>query len=129
LNAKDEENTMYADQFQSRLAKIRHRFATTLESKITNVVISTDRMSRGEGGAIKDLSESYRHLHNICGIGPTVGFTTTSEAALAAEVALTRAYHEHRGLTDAEVLNLKKALGRLRVAATAELRLMYQRGG
>jgi hypothetical protein len=129
LNAKDEENTMYADQFESRLAIVRHRFATTLESKITDVVVSTDRISRSEDGAIKDLSESYRHLHNICGIGPTVGFVTTSEAARAAEVALMPAYHERRGLTEAEVLSLNKALARLRAAAAAELRVMYQRGG
>jgi hypothetical protein len=86
-------------------------------------------MSRSEDGAIKELSESYRHLHNICGIGPTVGFVTTGEAARAAEVALTRAYHERRGLTEAEVLGLKKALSRLRAAAAAELRVMSQRGG
>jgi hypothetical protein len=30
---------MYADQFESRLAIVRHRFATTLESKITDVVV------------------------------------------------------------------------------------------
>jgi hypothetical protein len=129
LNAKDEENTMHADQFENRLAIVRHRFATTLESKITDVVVSTDRMSRGEGGVIEDLSESYRHLHNICGIGPTVGFVTTGEAARAAEVAVMPAYHARRGLTEAEVLSLKKALVRLRAAAAAELRLMYQRGG
>lgn len=120
---------MYSDQFESRLAIVRHRFATTLESKITDVVISTDRMSRSKDNAVKDLSDSYRHLHNICGIGPSVGFATTGEAARAAEAALMQAYHERRGLTEAEVLNLKRALGRLRVAAAAELRLMYQRGG
>jgi hypothetical protein len=120
---------MYADQFEKRLATVRHRFAATLGSKITDVVISTDRMSGNAGSAVKDVSESYRHLHNICGIGPTVGFATTGEAARAAEVALMRAYHEGRGLTDAESVNLKKALGRLQVAATTELRLMYQRGG
>ena len=120
---------MHADQFESRLAIVRHRFATTLESKITDVVVSTDRMSRSDDGAIEDLSESYRHLHNISGIGPTVGFSTTGAAARAAEVEMTRAYHERRGLTEAEVLSLKKALARLRAAAAAELRLMYQRGG
>ncbi len=120
---------MYADQFENRLAIVRHRFATTLESKIANVLVSADRMSRSKDGAIKDLSESYRHLHNICGIAPTVGFTTTGEAARAAEVALMQAHRERRSLTDTEVLNLKKALGRLRVAAASELRLMFQRGG
>jgi chemotaxis protein histidine kinase CheA len=120
---------MHADQFESRLAIVRHRFATTLESKITDVVVSTDRMSRSEGGAAADLSESYRHLHNICGIGPTVGFATTGEAARAAEAALMQAHHERRRLTETEILILKKALGRLRAAAASDLRLMYQRGG
>ena len=120
---------MHADQFETRLAIVRHRFATTLESKITDAVISADRMSRDGDGVIKHVSESYRHLHGICGIGPTVGFTATGEAARAAEVALIQAYRESRGLTQAEVLSLKKALERLRVAAASELRLMYQRGG
>jgi hypothetical protein len=120
---------MYADQFEGRLAIVRHRFATTLESRITEVVVATDRMSGSKDDAIKDLFESYRHLHNICGIGPTVGFATTGEAARAAEVSLMQAHRERRKLTQAELLNLKKALGRLRDAAALELRLMYQRGG
>jgi hypothetical protein len=120
---------MHADQFETRLARVRHRFAATLESKITEVVVSADHMSRSSDGVIKHVSESYRHLHGICGIGPTVGFTATGEAARAAEVALMQAYRESRGLTQTEVLSLKKALERLRVAAASELRLMYQRGG
>jgi HPt (histidine-containing phosphotransfer) domain-containing protein len=120
---------MHADQFETRLARVRHRFATTLESKITDAVIAADGMSRNGEGVIRHVSESYRHLHGICGIGPTVGFTATGEAARAAEVALLQAYRESRGLTQTEVLNLKKALERLRVAAASELRLMYQRGG
>ena len=82
---------MYADQFETRLAKVRHRFATTLESKITDAAIAADRMSRSSDGVIKHVSESYRHLHGICGIGPTVGFTATGEAARAAEVTLIQA--------------------------------------
>jgi hypothetical protein len=39
------------------------------------------------------------------------------------------ALREKRGLTEREVLGLKKALENLRVAAAAELRSMYQRGG
>jgi hypothetical protein len=120
---------MYTDQFETRLAKVRHRFATTLESKITDAVIAADRMSRSGDGVIKHVSESYRHLHGICGIGPTVGFTATGEAARAAEVTLIQAYRERRGPTQTEVMSLKKALERLRVAAASELRLMYQRGG
>lgn len=119
---------MHADQFESRLARVRHRFATTLEGKITNAVVTADHMSCSVDG-VTQVSESYRNLHGICGIGPTVGFTATGEAAQVAEAALIQAYRESRGLTQTEVLSLKKALERLRVAAELELRLMYQRGG
>jgi hypothetical protein len=119
---------MYADQFETRLARVRHRFATTLEGKITNAVVTADYMSRSVDGVMQ-VSESYCNLHGICGIGPTVGFAATGEAARVAEAALMQAYRESRGLTQTEVLSLKKALERLRVAAASELRLMYQRGG
>ena len=120
---------MHADQFETRLAIVRHRFATTLESKITDAVVSADHMSGSGDGVVNQVSTSYRHLHGICGIGPTVGFTATGEAARAAEVTLMQAYRERRGPTQTEVTSLKQALQRLRVAAASELRLMYQRGG
>lgn len=75
---------MHADQFETRLAIVRHRFATTLESKITDAVVSADHMSGSGDGVVNQVSTSYRHLHGICGIGPTVGFTATGEAARAA---------------------------------------------
>ncbi len=86
-------------------------------------------MTHGDGGVIKHVSDSYRHLHSICGIGPTVGFPGTGAAARAAEATLMQALRDKRGLTESEVLSLKKALANLRVAAASELRLMYQRGG
>jgi hypothetical protein len=120
---------MYADLFERRLARVRHRFAATLESKITDTVVSANLMSRGGDSVIKRVSDSYRDLHGICGIGPTVGFTATGEAARAAESALMQAHRERRALTEPEVLSLKKALYQLRLAAASELRLMYLRGG
>ncbi|MGZ5898011.1 MAG: hypothetical protein ACXWJ6_17370 [Xanthobacteraceae bacterium] len=120
---------MHTDQFETRLARVRHRFATTLESKITGAVVSADRMSRSGDGVTRHVSESYRLLHDICGIGPTAGFIATSEAARVAEVALMPAHDESRGPTQTEVLSLKIALERLRVVAASELQLMYQRVG
>jgi hypothetical protein len=120
---------MHADQFEVRLARVRHRFATTLEGKIKDAVVSADHIARGHGEVIKQVSDSYRDLHGISGIGPTVGFVGTGEAAHAAEGFLMQAHREQRGLTEREVISLKKALERLRVAAASELRSMYQRGG
>jgi hypothetical protein len=121
---------MHADQFEVRLAIVRHRFATTLESKIEDAVVSAGRMSSSsKDGFVKHVSESYRRLHGISGIGPSVGFSATGAAAHFAEATLMPAHREKRGLTEKEVLNLKKALEHLRVVAASELRLMYQRGG
>jgi chemotaxis protein histidine kinase CheA len=78
---------------------------------------------------ISQVTAAYRHLHGIYGVGATVGFAATGEAAHAAETALMLAYQEKRGLTDTEVLRLKRALARLRDVAASELRSMYQRGG
>jgi hypothetical protein len=47
---------MHADQFETRLAKLRHRFATTLESKITDAVVSADQMSRSGDGMSPSMS-------------------------------------------------------------------------
>lgn len=120
---------MIVDQFEMRVARVRHRFATTLESKIQTTMVSADRMSRKDGSVTKYVSDSYRHLHSIYGVGATVGFAATGEAAHAAEAALMEAYQQKRALTEAEMLRLKRALARLRDVAASELRLMYQRGG
>ena len=120
---------MHVDQFEMRVARVRHRFAAALEDKIRNTIVAADHISRGADDAIKYISESYRSLHGICGVGATVGFAATGEAAHAAETALIQAYHETRRLTERELLGLKRALEALRVVAAAELRLMYQRGG
>jgi chemotaxis protein histidine kinase CheA len=120
---------MPLDQFERRVAIVRHRFATALESKIETTMISADRMSRGDGSVTKYVSDSYRHLHSIYGVGATVGFAATGEAAHAAETTLMQAYQQKRAPTEGEVLGLKKALVRLRDVAASELRLMYQRGG
>jgi hypothetical protein len=120
---------MHADHFEIRLARVRYRFATTIESKIADAVISADHMTRGESGVIKHMPDSYCHLHGICGIGPTVGFAATGAAARAAEGPLMQAHREKRGLSESEVLSLKKALEDLRVATASELHMMYRRGG
>ena len=120
---------MYSDMFEVRIARVRHRFAATLENKITATMVSADHMSSYDGSVVKYVSDSYRHLHRIYGVGATVGFAATGEAAHAAETALMQAYREGRGLTAQELLLLKRALARLREIAASELRSMYQRGG
>ena len=119
---------MYADQFEVRIARVRHRFATALESKIVHALVLADGMAKDEDDHSKLVSDCYRRLHGICGIGPTVGFAATGEAARAAESTLLQAMGEKRRPTETEIINLKEALAQLRTTAASELQLMYQRG-
>jgi len=119
---------MYADQFEVRIARVRHRFATALESKIVHALVLADDMARDETGHAELVFDCYRGLHGICGIGPTVGFAATGEAARAAESTLLQAIGEKRRPTETEIVNLKEALAQLRATAASELRLMYQQG-
>ena len=119
---------MYADRFEMCVAKVRHRFATALESKIQSTIVSTDHMTRNEDCAVSSITESYRRLHSIHGVGATVGFAATGAAAHDAEATLMEAYLEKRGLTEHEFVSLRNALARLQDAATSELRVMYERG-
>ena len=120
---------MYADEFEARIARVRHRFATTLEDKIKCTMVSAEILSRSGGPLADHLTGSYQRLHTIAGVGETVGFAATGTAARTAEAALLPAYHQNRGLTEDEALCLKKALAQLKTAAASELRIMYQRGG
>ena len=120
---------MSVDLFELRLAKVRHRFAVSLESKIKHAVTSIDDMSGSDERAVDQISHYYRDLHGICGVGPTVGFTATSAAAEAAEQVLIEALREKRGLRAEEAFSLKGAIAQLQRAAESELRSMYRRGG
>jgi hypothetical protein len=120
---------MHVDQFELRLAKVRHRFAVSLESKIKRAAVSIHSISSSDDDVVNQISHYYRDLHGMCGIGPTVGFTATGEAARAAELVLTEALREKRGLNEKETLRLKGAIEQLQRAAESELRSMYQRGG
>jgi len=71
---------MYSDLFEVRVARVRHRFATTLENKIETAMVSADRIARGDASVVKHVSDSYRHLHSIYGVGATVGFAATGES-------------------------------------------------
>jgi HPt (histidine-containing phosphotransfer) domain-containing protein len=119
---------MYADRFELCIARVRHRFATSLESKIQTAMAAADHMTRDDSGAVQYVN-SYRNLHSIFGVGASVGFAATGDAAREAEAALIQAYEQKRGLTEDEVLSLKSALARLQDVAGSELRSMYQRGG
>jgi len=107
--------------FAERLARVRQRFISSLESKITDSYAALPALV-GEGATVNDaVAETYRRIHGIGGIGPSVGFADTGRAARNAEVVLLIPFRERRGLNETELDAFRKALHGLRDAAQREL--------
>jgi hypothetical protein len=116
---------MSVSSFADRLARVRHRFVSTLESKIDDVYGAIARLADGTPSAAASISATYHSIHGVVGVGPTVGFPSTGQAARGVEEVLLEAYRRQRGLTADELLLLKKRLHSLREAASRELEFFY----
>ena len=111
--------------FADRLARVRHRFVSTLESKIDDAYASIAGLADGAPAAPQSIAATYRAIHGVAGVGPTVGFPSTGHAARAVEEVLREAQQRERGLTADEILLYKKHLHALREAASRELEFFY----
>jgi chemotaxis protein histidine kinase CheA len=112
---------MTADIFADRLDRVRHRFVSSLASKIDEACAAIPNLLGAIPAATAAVAEVYRSIHGIVGVGPTVGYPSTGKAARGAEDVLRMAYREGRGLTADEGALLKSALDALRDAASREL--------
>lgn len=112
---------MNADPFAERLAKVRGRFIASLPDKIERGVAALPSLTAEASAAADSVANTYREIHSISGIGPTIGFATTGDAARQAELVLLPAYHERRGLSPDESDAFAKALDALRQAARHDL--------
>lgn len=111
--------------FKDRLDRVRHRFVSTLESKIDDAYQSLSSLADVTPAAATSVEETYRSIHSVVGLGPTVGFPSITRAARGVEEVLRTPYEKQRGLTADEILVLKKQLHTLREAASRELQFFY----
>jgi chemotaxis protein histidine kinase CheA len=106
------------DPFDERLAKVRQRFVSTLESKIEDSYAALPNLC-GEAAAV---GETYRRIHGIVGVGSTLGFAATGRSARDAENVLLPAHRAGRGLNAQEIEALRNVLLALREVAQRELK-------
>jgi chemotaxis protein histidine kinase CheA len=112
---------MPADPFTERLARVRQRFVTTLESKIKDTYAELPKLSGNGPEAAATLDRTYRRMHGIVGIGLAVGFAATGKAAKTVEDMLRDPHRAARGLAADEIDALTTALNGLRETASREL--------
>jgi len=116
---------MAADPFAERLARVRERFVSALESKIEDTYAAIPDLSGETPAVVEAVEETYRRMHGLVGIGPTVGFVGTGRAARSVENILLVPHQAERGLTIEEIESFKKALHALREIAARELQSFY----
>ena len=113
---------MAADEFAERLELVRKRFAAKLPGRLDDIDASLVQLT-GEAADIgHSVYSTHRKVHDLCGIGPTLGFHSIGKAARTCERILLQPSRGQRGLTEQELAQLKEGLAALRVTAMDEIR-------
>ena len=74
----------------------------------------------GDVAATETLERAHRRAHDLCGVGPTMGFIATGKAARTVEQLLLAPLKAGRALTTEEIAKLRDDLVELRHAAQLE---------
>lgn len=104
--------------FAERFAAVRDRFAAKLTARIDEIEAGMPQLGGAE--ARETLARIHRRAHDLCGIGPTMGFVATGRAARAVEQTLLPPLKAERALTTDELARLREEMSALRSAAQAE---------
>ena len=107
-----------SDLFAERFAAVRARFAAKLDSRIDEIETAMEEFTRDR--AAETLARAHRRAHDLCGVGPTMGFVATGSAARAIEQVMLAAIKANRPLSDDEFEKVTNGLIALRSAASAE---------
>jgi chemotaxis protein histidine kinase CheA len=110
-----------ADPFVERMAQVRARFASRLNDRLTSLDAALPGLIGGGQSVMEALAAAHRTAHDLCGVGPTIGFHETGRAARKVEQILLAALRAGRGLSSAEGDNVRDGIAALRMAGEADL--------
>jgi hypothetical protein len=112
---------MAKSDFAESIAKIRARFAEKLTHTIQQTDADMPHLMRDGDNCVDTVAIAYRRFHDVCGIGATIGFEATGQAARAIDTILIGPFREQRGLSGDELIKLTEGLVSLRGAARTEM--------
>jgi len=111
-------------QFEARIEIVQKRFAAKFADRMQQTIAAVPEMI-GDGTApAETVANTYRWLHEICGIASTIGFQSTGRLARSCDDLLVGPYRAQRGLSGAEPAQLSECLESLRLAAQAEMQIL-----
>ena len=108
---------MSSDHFAERFAAVRERFAAKLDARIDEIEAAVPQL--GSGTALDAIERVHRRAHDLCGIGPTMGFVATGQAARTVE-RLLAPLKAGRAQTSEELALLPDCIAALRNAARTD---------
>jgi hypothetical protein len=112
---------MDTDEVAEQIAVIRRRFSKKLSHKLREIDAALPSMLGKGRVAVDSVATIYRRLHDVCGVGPIVGFIETGRVARSASAVLIGPVRDQRGLTKDEVATLNEGLEALRSAAALDI--------
>jgi len=112
---------MAESDFAASIAKIRARFAAKLTDKIQQADAALPHLMGDGSKAVDAVATAYRQFHDVCGIGATIGFEATGQAARVIDAILIGPFREKRGLSADELARLTEGIVSLRSAAQTEM--------
>ena len=95
--------------FENRIAKVRMRFITKL-AETMRVTSDLPRLAGDGSAAVEAVATTYHLFHDMAGIGSTIGFEATGQAARTLDTLLMGPFRDQRGLRGDEVTRLKDGL-------------------
>jgi hypothetical protein len=98
---------------------VRLRFGAKLDARINGIESSLPRPGHVAGPDV--LAVAHRHAHDLCGVGPTLGYIGTAKVARSIEQVLFAAVKADRTLSDDDVACLREGIPLLRSTAAAEM--------
>jgi chemotaxis protein histidine kinase CheA len=113
-----------SDHYAERFAAVRERFAAKLDARIDEIEAAVPQL--GSGAALEAIERVHRRAHDLCGIGPTMGFVATGQAARTVERLLLAPLKAGRALTNEELAALPDCIAALRNAARTDTRTASQ---
>lgn len=112
---------MDTEQVAEQIAVIRRRFSKKLSHKLREIDAVLPSVLGKDDIAVDSVATIYRKLHDVCGVGPIVGFIETGRVARSVSAVLIGAFRDQRGLTKDEVATLNEGLEALRSAAALDI--------
>jgi hypothetical protein len=119
---------MSESAFAERIAAVRGRFIAKFADKMLETDAALPDLAGDEASAASAVEATYRRFHDMCGIGPTIGFDAIGQSARVLDAILIAPFRSRRGLSSDELVRFKEGFETLRTTWRVEMETIAVNG-